>query len=202
MIKQPIFNRVIHRFHCDQPDLYTNRMLLDSVDRLLDLPEIQNRTRGLLYDSCYGEILTSAGNSMSDIENLPGANRLITWISEQLLKTSPKSKTLEFTRTWCNKMFKDSEGLVHAHVHPDVPKTDIDFVAIFYLQSTSDYGNLVIVDCDDFNTRLHEYSEDKKIALPCVSGDLIVHDKFTHHGISAVGETPRLIFAFEGVFHG
>jgi hypothetical protein len=177
-------------------------MLLDSVDRLLDLPEIQNRTRGLLYDSCYGEILTSAGNEMSDIENLPGARRLISWITEQLLLTSPGANTVEFTRTWCNKMFKESEGLVHAHVHPDVPKTDIDFVAIFYLQSTADYGNLVIVDCDDFNTRLHEYSEDKKMALPCVSGDLIVHDKFTHHGISVVGKTPRLIFAFEGIFHG
>lgn len=202
MIKQTIFNGTIYRFHCDKTELYTNRMLLDSVDRLLDLPEIQNRTRGLLYDSCYGEILTSAGNSMSDIENLPGAGRLISWITEQLLLTSPGSKTVKFTRTWCNKMFKDSEGLVHAHVHPDVPKTDIDFVAIFYLQSTGEYGNLVIVDCDEFNTRVHTYPEDKKVALECVSGDLVVHDKFVHHGISVVGETPRLIFAFEGVFHG
>jgi hypothetical protein len=202
MIKQTIFGHPIYRFHCNQTELYTNRMLLDSVDRLLDLPEIQNRTRGLLYDSCYGEILTSAGNEMSDIENLPGARRLVEWITNQLLLTSPSSKTVEFTRTWCNKMFKDSEGLVHAHIHPDVPKTDIDFVAIFYLQSTEEYGNLVIVDCNDFNTRVQEYPEDKKISLPCVSGDLIVHDKFVHHGITAVGKTPRLIFAFEGTFHG
>ena len=202
MLKQVIFNHLIYQFHCDNRDFYTNRMLLDSIDRLLDLPEIQNRTRGMLYDSCYGEILTSAGNSMSDIENLPGAGRLVSWIEEQLLLTSPGAKSVEFTRTWCNKMFKDSEGLVHAHVHPDVPNTDIDFVAIFYLQSTAEYGNLVIVDCDDFNIRVHAYPEDKKVALKCVSGDLVVHDKFTHHGISAVGETPRLIFAFEGVFHG
>lgn len=202
MIKQTIFNRPVYRFHCDNEELYTNRMLMNSVDRLLDLPLIQNRTRGLLYDSCYGEVLTSAGNEMSDIENLPGAGRLIEWITTQLLLTSPGSKTVKFKRTWCNKMFKDSEGLVHAHVHPDLPDPGIDFVSIFYLQSTAEYGNLVIVDCDDFNTRVHEYPEDRKVALPCVSGDFIVHDKFFHHGISAVGETPRLIFALEGTFHG
>jgi hypothetical protein len=66
-------------------------MLMNSIDRLLDLPLIQNRTQGLLYDSCYGEVLTSAGNEMSDIENLPGAGKLISWITEQLLKTSPDS---------------------------------------------------------------------------------------------------------------
>jgi hypothetical protein len=202
MIKQTIFDRPVYRFHCEDAELYTNSMLMNSIDRLLDLPLIQNRTRGLLYDSCYGEVLTSAGNEMSDIENLPGAGRLIAWIKTQLLLTSPGSKTVQFKRTWCNKMFKDSEGLVHAHVHPDLPDPGIDFVSIFYLQSTADYGNLVIVDCEDFNTRVHEYPEDKKVALPCVSGDFIVHDKFSHHGISAVGETPRLIFALEGTFHG
>ena len=202
MIKQTIFNRPVYRFHCNNEELYTNRMLMNSVDRLLDLPLIQNRTRGLLYDSCYGEVLTSAGNEMSDIENLPGAGRLMEWVTTQLLLTNPGSKTVKFKRTWCNKMFKDSEGLVHAHVHPDLPDPGIDFVSIFYLQSTAEYGNLVIVDCDDFNTRVHEYPEDKKVALKCISGDFIVHDKFFHHGISAVGEEPRLIFALEGTFHG
>lgn len=202
MIKQTIFNRPVYRFHCNNEELYTNRMLMNSVDRLLDLPLIQNRTRGLLYDSCYGEVLTSAGNEMSDIENLPGAGRLMEWVTTQLLLTNPGSKTVKFKRTWCNKMFKDSEGLVHAHVHPDLPDPGIDFVSIFYLQSTAEYGNLVMVDCDDFNTRVHEYPEDKKVALKCISGDFIVHDKFFHHGISAVGEEPRLIFALEGTFHG
>lgn len=202
MIKQSIFNRFIYRFHCNDTELYTNSMLMNSIDMLLDLPLIQNRTRGLLYDSCYGEVLTSAGNDMSDIENLPGAGKLIEWITNQLLQTSPGSKSVKFKRTWCNKMFKDSEGLVHAHVHPDLPDPEIDFVSIFYLQSTAQHGNLVIVDCDDFNTRVHEYPEHKKVALQCLSGDFVVHDKFFHHGISAVGETPRLIFALEGTFHG
>jgi len=202
MITQHIFDRPIYRFHCDDVELYTNRMLMSSVDNLLDLWTVQNRVRGTYYDSCYGEILTSAGNEMSDIENLPGAGKLVSWITAQLLQTSPGSTTVKYKRTWCNKMFKDSEGLVHAHVHPDLPDPQIDFVSIFYLQSTAEYGNLVMVDCDDFNTRLHEYPESKKVVLPCVSGDFIVHDKFFHHGISAVGETPRLIFALEGTFHG
>jgi hypothetical protein len=202
MITQTIFDRTVYQFHCADTELYANRMLMTSIDMLLSLPLIQNRTRGSLYDSCYGEVLTSAGNDMSDIENLPGAGKLIEWITAQLLKTSPGSKTVSYKRTWCNKMFKDSEGLVHAHVHPDLPDPEIDFVSIFYLQSTAEHGNLVIVDCDDFGTRVHEYPESKKVLLPCVSGDFIIHDKSLHHGITAVGETPRLIFAFEGTFHG
>jgi hypothetical protein len=202
MITHTIFDHTVYKFHCENKELYTNRMLMNSIDRLLDLWTVQNRVLGSYYDSCYGEILTSAGNEMSDIENLPGAGRLIEWITKQLLLTSPGSKTVKFKRTWCNKMFKDSEGLVHAHTHPDLPDPGIDFVSIFYLQSTAEYGNLTIVDCDDFNTRVHEYPEHKRVALPCVSGDFIVHDKFVHHGITAVGKDPRLIFAFEGVFHG
>lgn len=196
--KTDVFGHFVYKFHCDTPEIYLNRRLTNSLDLLLDLPLVVNRTKGSKYDSTYGEILTSAGNDYSDIINMPGSENLVKWVTESLLTLRPGSTKINYKRTWCNKMMRDSEGLVHAHNHPDY-HVGIDFVAIFYVYNEPASGNLVFLEKGKFNTHYQDYPEEERIAIGCESGDMLVHGTEPWHAISVwQSDRPRVCLCFEG----
>jgi len=189
-------------YKCDDKSLYENPILNSSINLLLDLPDVVNRIQGTEYDSAIGQVLTSAGNEYSDITILPGSKGLVDWITSKLLECSPKpSKSIKYLRTWSNKMFYDSQGLVHSHIHPDFNVCETDFVAIFYMHIPKDSAQLVFVEGGEFNKKYTDYDESKLTIMKCESGDLLIHPPTIPHGVTIhKNQTPRLCLVFEGKY--
>lgn len=192
----------VKKYKCNNKILYENPTLTSSINLLLDLPDVVNRIQGTKYDSAYGKVLTSAGNEYSDITVLPGAKGLVEWITTKLLENSPKpSKSIKYLRTWANKMFYNSEGLVHSHIHPDFNVCQTDFVAIFYVHIPENSAQLVFVEGGEFNKKYTDYDESKLTIMKCESGDLLIHPPTIPHGITIhKSQTPRLCLVFEGKY--
>jgi hypothetical protein len=168
---------------------------------LLDLPDVTQRFQGTKYDSVAGEVLTSVGNEYSDIQFLPGATQLVAWVTEKLLETNKKAKSLIYTKSWANMMFKNSEGLVHAHVHPDFKFPPVDFVAIFYVYVPENGSDLVFIEDGEFNTHYYDYPENKRTHIKVNTGDLLIHPPQVAHAVSKHNsEIPRICLVFEGKY--
>jgi len=184
---------------CDDASLYQNSVLNSSINLLLDLPQVQNRAQGGEYDSAYGEVLTSVGNEWSDLITMPGTTGLIQWITKELLKLNPDAKSLKYSKSWCNKMFKGSEGLVHAHTYPMFGDRKPDFVAIFYVQAETDCANLVFVDGGIFNSHYYDYDESKITTVYSRTGRLVIHSPNIPHAVTIHNsDIPRICLVFEG----
>ena len=191
---------MLHIIQCDDTSLYQNSSLASSINLLLDLPQVLNRPKGDKYDSAYGNVLTSVGNDYSDIVNMPGASKLVDWITERLLVANPKATGVTYTKSWCNKMMKHSEGLVHAHYNPELSKQP-DFVAIFYYQVPEDGANLLFVDGGEFNTHYYEYDESKITTIYSRTGRLVIHSPKIPHAVSVHNsDIPRICLVFEGTY--
>jgi ectoine hydroxylase-related dioxygenase (phytanoyl-CoA dioxygenase family) len=187
-------------YKCPSPSFYNNRRLSSSINLLLDLPDVVNRSKDSKYDSAYGNVLTSAGNEYSDIIQLPGSEELVFWVKEKILEYKNKTN-LKFLRTWCNMMFEGSEGLVHAHLHPDYKNIPTEFVAIFYVQLPMNGSQLLFVDDGEFNTHYRDYDKSKLHFMNCEEGDLLIHPPHLPHAVSVHNsKTPRICFVFEGIY--
>jgi len=189
----------VKKYKCNDTQLYENPTLASSINLLLDLPDVVYRNQGTKYDSAYGEVLTSVGNIYSDIITLPGAEKLVQWVTSKIQESAPEGKTIEYIKSWANKMFYGSQGLVHAHIHPDFKNYKSDFVAIFYVHIPKDGGQLVFVEGGEFNTKYTEYDESKLTIIECESGDLVIHPPTLPHAVTLHNShTPRLCLVFEG----
>lgn len=189
----------VKKFKCNDKNLYENPILTSSINLLLDLPDVVHRVQGTKYDSAMGQVLTSAGNEYSDILTLPGAKNLVSWIDSKIKESAPPGKSIEYIKSWANKMFYGSQGLVHAHIHPDFKNYKSDFVAIFYIHIPENSAQLVFVDGGEFNKKYTEYDESKLTIMKCESGDLIIHSPEIPHGVTIHNShTPRLCLVFEG----
>lgn len=189
----------VKKFKCNDKNLYENPILTSSINLLLDLPDVVHRVQGTKYDSAMGQVLTSAGNEYSDILTLPGAKNLVSWIDSKIKESAPPGKSIEYIKSWANKMFYGSQGLVHAHIHPDFKNYKSDFVAIFYVHIPENGAQLVFVDGGEFNKKYTEYDESKLTIMKCESGDLVIHPPQIPHGVTIHNShTPRLCLVFEG----
>lgn len=189
----------VKKFKCNDKNLYENPILTSSINLLLDLPDVVHRVQGTKYDSAMGQVLTSAGNEYSDILTLPGAKNLVSWIDSKIKESAPPGKSIEYIKSWANKMFYGSQGLVHAHIHPDFKNYESDFVAIFYVHIPENGAQLVFVDGGEFNKKYTEYDESKLTIMKCESGDLVIHPPQIPHGVTIHNShTPRLCLVFEG----
>ena len=203
MIVNTIFGYPVYKFHCDNPEIYQNKQLVNSIERMLELPFVHDREQGNKYDSAVGEVLTTAGNEYSDLTLTPGSSQLVTWITEQVLKTRAGTTSVKYTRSWLNKMFKESEGLVHAHMHPDFTNNSTEFVAIFYINTSIDSATLTIVKDGEFNKPYTDYPAEQQHLLPCISGDLLIHPPAVFHGVTRhLLDEPRICVVLEGHFNG
>ena len=190
----------VKKYKCDDKSLYENPILLSSINLLLDLPDVVHRVRGTKYDSATGEVLTSAGNEYSDVLTLPGVKGLVNWITSKIEENSPQKSVL-YLKSWANKMFYGSQGLVHAHTHPDFKNYESDFVAIFYIHIPKNSAQLVFVEGGEFNKKYTDYDETKLTVMECESGDLIIHSPTIPHAVTIHNShTPRLCVVFEGKY--
>jgi len=190
----------VKKYKCNDKSLYENPILLSSINLLLDLPDVVYRIKGTKYDSATGEVLTSAGNEYSDVLTLPGAKGLVDWITSKVQENSPQKSVL-YIKSWANKMFYGSQGLVHAHTHPDFKNYESDFVAIFYIHIPEDSAQLVFVEGGEFNKKYTDYDKTKLTIMECESGDLIIHSPTTPHAVTIHNShTPRLCVVFEGKY--
>ena len=188
----------VKKYKCDDKSLYENPILLSSINLLLDLPDVVYRVKGTKYDSATGEVLTSAGNEYSDILTLPGAKQLVKWVTSKVQEQSPH-KSVSYVKSWANKMFYGSQGLVHAHTHSDFKDYESDFVAIFYIHIPEDSAQLVFVEGGEFNKKYTDYDKSKLTIMECESGDLIIHSPTIPHAVTIHNSTtPRLCLVFEG----
>jgi hypothetical protein len=191
---------MLHIIQCDDTSLYQNSLLSASINLLLELPQVVNREQGSKYDSAHGNVLTSVGNEWSDIINMPGAGKLVDWITERVLITNSKATGVNYTKSWCNKMMEGSEGLVHAHLNVDLAKKP-DFVCIFYYQVPEDGANLVFIDGGEFNTHYYEYDESKITTIKSLTGRLVIHSPDIPHAVTKHNsKTPRICLVFEGTY--
>jgi hypothetical protein len=190
----------VKKYKCNDKSLYENPILLSSINLLLDLPDVVYRIKGTKYDSATGEVLTSAGNEYSDVLTLPGAKGLVDWITSKVQENSSQKSVL-YLKSWANKMFYGSQGLVHAHTHPDFKNYESDFVAIFYIHIPEDSAQLVFVEGGEFNKKYTDYDKTKLTIMECESGDLIIHSPTTPHAVTIHNShTPRLCVVFEGKY--
>ena len=115
---------------------------------------------------------------------------------------SPSTFELDKSRTWANKMFKGSQGLVHAHVHPDFPNRT-DFVAIFYVQIPENGAQLMFIDNGTFNSKYSDYPPEAIKYIHSETGDLLIHSPEIPHAVSTHNsDIPRVCLIFEGRFIG
>lgn len=190
----------VKKYKCENENLYKNSKLLSSIDLLLDLPDVVYRIEGTKYDSASGQVLTSVGNEYSDVTNLPGAEGLMSWITSKIQQQS-SNKSVRYDKSWANKMFYGSQGLVHAHTHPDFKNYKSDFVAIFYVHIPENSAQLVFVDGGEFNKKYTDYEESKLFIMKCESGDLVIHPPTIPHAVTIHNNhIPRLCLVFEGCY--
>ncbi len=201
MVTETVFGYDIYKFKCEDESFYKNKALTSSIGLLLDLPLVRSRKQGNQYDSAYGETLTSVGNEYSNIVTLPGASKLVEWIKEKILETNLHAKNIIFAKSWANKMFQGSQGLIHAHTHPDFKLRVPDFVAIFYVNIPPNGSQLIFVENGAFNTKYGEYPESRTKRVHSETGDLLIHSPHLPHAVTIHNsEEPRLCLVFEGHF--
>ena len=191
----------IYTYKCPTPEIYTNNQLISNIKLLLDLPDVTQRIQGTKYDSATGEVLTSVGNEYSDIQLLPGATQLVAWVTQKLLETNKNAKQIRYTKSWANMMFRNSEGLVHAHVHPDFKDPNVDFVAIFYVYVPENGSDLVFIEGGEFNTHYYDYPDSARTHIKVNTGDLVIHPPQVAHAVSKHNsDIPRICLVFEGKY--
>jgi hypothetical protein len=189
-----IFGYEAFKFNCTDESLYKNKFLTNSIDALICLPKDNTNNED---SASFGPILTSVGHDYSDITIMPGAGKLIDWITEQILQVY-KGTSVKYTKTWVNKMYRNSHVLCHKHPHKSKPE-HIDFVAVFYINVPQDGSNLVFVRDGKPGTFHFIYKKEDQKVIECNTGDLIVHSPELIHAVTINnGFQPRICLAFEG----
>jgi hypothetical protein len=188
---------MIHITECNFTTKYQNNKLLSSIDLLLNIPQVRNRIKNSNASDC-GEVLTSVGHDYSDLTELPGISTLMEWINQEILKTNQFAKDIQFTKSWCNKMYKGSEGLFHNHFYHEIKP---DFVAIFYIQAEGDCANLVFYQDAKLHSHYYDYDENKMVKICSKSGMLVVHSPEIPHAVTEhKSDIPRICLVFEGKY--
>lgn len=147
----------------------------------------------------HGDAISTVGDEknylMMGLNSL--APNLLKWINEcknQYVNEyfTHKKCELKLRRFWVNSMNTNSEVKVHTH-NPEC------VVMVFYLNAVPTSGNLVLLDTDAKELKLlDEFPKDKKLILPVTTGDLVIHQGSTPHGVTKWEESfPRVSFIIQ-----
>lgn len=193
------FGRTIVRIQCSDPELYKNKELVDSVNRVFDLDEIKN----FKYDghSQVGQGLSFCQHPYLFLNHLPGAGPLTDWITKSFLSAQSHlgktGSTVEYKRAWGNRIFKDCEGRSHTHQGP----IKLDAVGIFYTQVPENSSDLVILKHGPDGKIHSDFIDEEKYFISPKEGELIIHDPFVPHTITKHNNTvPRSCFVYDIVY--
>jgi hypothetical protein len=208
------FNKNIIRVECINENLYRNDDLNRSVESLLNLSEVQNRPRNEPGDSHVGAGVTSVGQTYLKLVNLPGAQGLTEWVSQQLilakdiLGIKKEGNKIEYKRSWVNRLYRGAQGKCHQHIELDnymKARTNYselnfrgDVVAIFYVDVPPNSSNLVIINNGKPDTIVEDYEDKDKFVLSPKSGQLVIHTPEVWHAVSIHNsDLHRTCFVFD-----
>jgi len=206
-----VFNGKIFVTKCNDETLYKNKQLRKTTERIFSLPEVLNRTRGGEWDSRYGQGETTENNPLLGPANIPDAQPLMQWITNQSLLAYKEMFGEDVTRvnvkkSWMNQMFDKSQGLCHNHVGFQYDKTKdynghTDLNAIFYVNNPENGSDLIFIRNGQTGLKHSSFLEEDKFYVKPRSGDLVIHTPELWH---AVGEhnskETRLCFVFHLTF--
>jgi hypothetical protein len=210
MIIDDVYGYKVIKIQCDDPTIYKNNLLMQSVDQVYTSPTVTNRVRETVGDSQKGTGLTSVGQPYPLI-SLPGASKMEDWLTEQFLSVRDilgcTGDKVKFKRSWTNRMFYGSFGHVHQHVRIDnyiktlTGYSEEDFcpdaVGILYVNVPEDSSNLVFVKEGRPDEPVENFKEDTTWLKP-VEGMLVIHSPYVWHGVSKhLSDKPRDVFVFD-----
>jgi hypothetical protein len=208
------FDKKIIRIQCTDETLYRNADLHRSVENLLSLSDVQNRPRNEPNDSHVGSGVTSVGQTYLKLVNLPGAQGLTEWVSQQLLMAKSilgiqkKGNKIEYKRSWVNRLYRGAQGKCHQHVKLDDymrERTDYsevnfrsDVVAIFYVDIPPNSSDLVVINNGRPATFVEEYEDKDKFVISPSAGHLVIHTPDVWHAVSVHNsDLHRTCFVFD-----
>ena len=209
MIIDEIFGHKVIKIQCNDPTIYRNNLLMQSVEQVYTSPAVIHRVRETVGDSQKGTGLTTVGQPYPLI-SLPGASKLEDWLTEQFLSVRDilgcKGDKVFFKRSWTNRMYYGAFGHVHQHVRIDnyiknlTGYTDENFcpdaVGILYVNVPPNSSKLAFIE----NGRPDEPVEnfDNPVLLEPVEGMLVIHSPHVWHGVTKhLSDIPRDVFVFD-----
>lgn len=210
---QEIYGHNVIQVQCEDPTIYKNNLLLQSVDQVFTSPAVVNRVRESVGDSHKGSGMTSVGQPYPLI-SLPGASKMEEWLTEQFLSVKDlvgcglKGNSVKFKRSWANRMLRGAYGDVHQHVRIDNYIKNLtgyeeenfcpDLVGILYVNVPSDSSNLVFVKNGEPDTPVDHFPKEDTTWLEPKEGLLVMHSPYVWHGVSPhKSDLPRDVFVFD-----
>jgi hypothetical protein len=194
------FDKTIIRIECTDENLYRNDDLNRSVEGLLSLSDVQNRTRGEKSDSHVGAGVTSVGQTYLQLVHLPGSQALADWIAKQMLEAKDifcidkQANSVEYKRSWVNRLYKGAQGKCHQHIELDDymrERTNYspinfrgDIVGIFYVDVPPNASNLVIIKDGKPGTYVSDYNVEDTFIVKPSAGQLVLHTPDVWHAVS------------------
>jgi hypothetical protein len=188
-----VFNRKIIRFQCDEVEFYTNENFLHNLNRLFNHPAM----RDTVSNEQVGDAQTTVGKNFLLPLKLPGAENLERWIHERLMEAAPHfvdftPTSIQFVRTWTNKMFRGCEGQTHNHRGPN------HGVGVFYVNIPENGSDLVFVRDGVYMTKISDYAIGDVVFAGTRTGELVLHDTEISHAVSEHdNDEPRICIVVE-----
>lgn len=209
MIIDEAFGHTVIKIQCEDPTIYKNDLLMQSVEQVYTSPAVIHRVRETIGDSQKGTGLTTVGQPYPLI-TLPGASKLEDWLTEQFLSVRDTlgctGDKVFFKRSWTNRMYYGAFGHVHQHVRIDnyikniTGYTDENFcpdaVGILYVNVPPNSSKLAFIEDGRPDEPVENF--DNPILLDPVEGMLVIHSPHVWHGVTKhLSDIPRDVFVFD-----
>jgi hypothetical protein len=211
MIVENVFDYKIARVICKDVSVYKDEDLIRSVNDVLTMESITNTPikNNNRYqdpgDSRVGKATTSVAQPYIDLVYLPGASKIVQWITDQFLLASDmffpsvKKNNIVFRRSWINQLNEGGYGKCHAHVKEIVNGVNKpDLVGIFYLEVPENSAPLIFVNNGVSDYEYTQFLErDMHYVYPKI-GELVIHPSEVLHAVGLhQSDLRRICFVFE-----
>ena len=207
-----VFGQNIIRIQCNDASIYHDEELTKTLNQIFNSEMVQKRARNGQGDSHKGAGLTTVGQPYGLVD-YSGANRVVEWVSEQLLLAKEhlglanKGNKIYYKRSWANRLFRGGYGLCHRHTKVDEYMKSYgykeenfrpDAVAILYVDVPEDSSNLVICRDGDDYVSIDDFKKEDMYWLKPTEGELVIHSPDIWHAVSVHNsDLPRNVFVFD-----
>jgi hypothetical protein len=170
---------MIVRIQCPDENLYKNKDLTRSLDKVFALPEMQ-----IAWKGSFSKSLTTSGHPLLSPTHLPGAGTLVEWIISEMSKPRP----VKIIGSWANRILPGWTG--HGQSHNHLGQHHVDLVGIFYVNVPKTGAELICLDEDKNENRIQ----------PAI-GELVIHDAYMFHRVgNHMEDIVRTALVFDTVY--
>jgi hypothetical protein len=204
------FGYDIYKFNIFKDQLSIPQDCVDSAIAELEKPEVRlNQSCNLDKGTTESEtvVWSSFETPARSFFTFSNSDKLLTWIKDKIAKVAPvmgfnDSKAVDLTIDWMNVMYKGSFGNCHTHSDDSEPDTARKVVAIFYLQSSENSSNLLILkntrDYSSMGINPATIPQEEIYPVAVTTGDLVIHKVELPHAVSIhQSDIPRLCLVME-----